>query len=135
MKLFKDFRNFAVRGNAVDLAVGVVIGSAFGKIVSSLVGDIIMPTVGLLIGGVDFSRYKLVLREAVGKKEEVAIRFGTFAQHVLDFLIIAAAIFLFVKLISLARQQQHKEQAATLPPAPPEEVLLLREIRDQLRQR
>jgi large conductance mechanosensitive channel len=133
MRVIKEFRDFAIRGNVIDLAVGVVIGAAFGKIVTSLVGDIIMPAVGQLVGGIDLSRYKLVLRAAATGKEEVAIRFGLFAQNIIDFVIIAFAIFVVVRLINAAKR---KEEAAPAAPAlPPEEILLLREIRDELRQR
>ena len=134
MRVIKEFRDFAVRGNVIDLAVGVVIGAAFGKIVTSLVGDIIMPTIGQLIGGIDLSRYKLVLRAAVGKQEEVAIRFGEFGQSIIDFLIIATAIFLFVRVINAAKHRQDVAIAAK-PAAVSEEILLLREIRDELRRR
>ena len=134
MKIAKEFRDFAVRGNVIDLAVGVVIGAAFGKIVTSLVGDIIMPAVGQLVGGIDFSRYKFVLQKAAGDKAEVAIRFGQFAQNIFDFLIIALAIFLVVRVLNAAKRKQEAKPAA-VPLAPSEEVLLLREIRDELRQR
>lgn len=134
MRLVKEFGDFAIRGNVIDMAVGVVIGGAFGKIVTSLVGDIIMPAVGQLVGGFDLSRYKLVLRQAVEGKEEVAVRFGSFGQNIFDFLIIALAIFMAVRLINAAKRKQETvpvvAQAAT-----PEDVLLLREIRDELRQR
>ncbi|MGN6547802.1 MAG: large-conductance mechanosensitive channel protein MscL [Aureliella sp.] len=133
MGLIKEFRDFAMRGSVVDLAVGVVIGAAFGKIVSSLVGDIIMPAVGLLVGGVDLSKYKYVLKPAQDSQEEVAIRFGNFAQSIIDFLIIALAIFLVVKLINTARRK--REGVPPEAPAIPEDILLLREIRDELRQR
>lgn len=134
MKIASEFRDFAVRGNVIDLAVGVVIGAAFGKIVTSLVGDIIMPAVGQLVGGIDLSRYKLVFKEAVGDKGEVAIRFGQFAQNIFDFLIIAMAIFVVVRLLNAAKRKQ-EAALAPAPVAPSEEILLLREIRDELRQR
>jgi large conductance mechanosensitive channel len=134
MKIAKEFRDFAIRGNVIDLAVGVVIGAAFGKIVTSLVGDIIMPAVGQLVGGIDLSRYKLVLKEAVDDKGEVAVRFGQFAQNVFDFLIIAFAIFIVVRLLNAAKRK-HEAAPATAAAPPPEEILLLREIRDELRQR
>lgn len=133
MSLVKEFREFAVRGNVIDLAVGVVIGAAFGKIVSSLVGDIIMPAVGQIVGGIDFSRYKLVLRAAVEGKDEVAIRFGAFAQNVVDFLIIAMAIFAVVRLINMVNRKAEAAPPVVTPPS--EEILLLREIRDELRHR
>ncbi|MCC6512244.1 MAG: large-conductance mechanosensitive channel protein MscL [Pirellulaceae bacterium] len=133
MSLIKEFREFAMRGNVVDLAVGVVIGGAFGKIVTSLVGDVIMPAVGKIVGNVDFSRYKLVLTQAAEGKEEVAIRFGTFGQTVFDFTVVAAAIFMVIKLMNAAKR---KEAAAPAAPAPtPDDILLLREIRDELKKR
>ncbi len=132
MSLVKEFRDFAMRGNVVDLAVGVVIGGAFGKIVSSLVGDIIMPAVGSIVK-LDFSKYKFVITPAADKVEEVAIRFGTFAQTVIDFTIVAAAIFAVIKLMNAAKRKQAETPAAA--PAPAEDILLLREIRDELRNR
>ena len=134
MKLIHEFRDFALRGNVVDLAVGVVIGTAFGKVVTSLVGDVIMPSIGQLIGGLDLSRYKLVLKEAANGKEEVAVRFGTFAQNIFDFVIIAMAIFVVVRVMNAAKLKQLIAPAAS-PTATPEDILLLREIRDELRQR
>ena len=132
MSLLKEFRDFAMRGNVVDLAVGVVIGGAFGKIVSSLVGDIIMPAIGSIVK-VDFSKYKYVITPAADKVEEVAIRFGTFAQTIIDFTIIAAAIFLVIKLMNAAKRKQ--EEAPAAPAPTPEDIQLLREIRDELRNR
>ena len=134
MRLIKEFRDFAVRGNVIDLAVGVVIGAAFGKIVSSMVGDIFMPAVGQLIGGIDLSRYKLILKEAARGQEEVAIRFGAFAQNIIDFLIIALVIFAFLRVINAAKRRQEAAPPAK-PAAVSEEILLLREIRDELRRR
>jgi large conductance mechanosensitive channel len=134
MSLLKDFREFAMRGNVVDLAVGVVIGAAFGKIVTSLVGDIIMPALGQLVGGIDFSKYKYVLKAAANGKEEVAIRFGTFAQTVFDFLVIASAVFIVVKIMNAAKRKEARADAPD-PAALPENILLLREIRDELRKR
>lgn len=135
MSLVKEFKDFAMRGNVVDLAVGVVIGGAFGKIVGSLVGDIIMPAVGSLLGGIDFSKYKYVLKEgnAADKIEEVAIRFGTFGQVILDFTIVAFAIFMVVKLMNSLKRKQDDAPAA--PPPTPEDIALLREIRDELKKR
>ena len=122
MSIIKEFREFAVKGNVVDLAVGVVIGAAFGKIVASLVGDIVMPFLGTLVGGVDFSGLSVQFRDA-------KIQYGKFLQTCLDFLIIAWAIFLIVKLIN-----RLKREAPAAPPAPtPEDVVLLREIRDALK--
>ena len=133
MGVMKEFREFAMRGNVLDLAVAVVIGAAFGKIVSSLVGDIIMPAVGVLVGGVDLSKYKYVVKPAQDSQEEVAIRFGNFGQSIIDFLIIALAIFIVVKLINTAKRRF--ERVPPGAPVIPEDVLLLREIRDELRKR
>jgi large conductance mechanosensitive channel len=132
MSLVKEFREFAMRGNVVDLAVGVVIGTAFGKIVTSMVGDIIMPAVGSLVK-LDFSRYKYVIEAGAQGKDEVAVRFGIFAQTVIDFLIIAMCIFAVVKLMNAAKRKQ--AEAPAPPPPLAEDVLLLREIRDELKKR
>ncbi|MCB1627502.1 MAG: large-conductance mechanosensitive channel protein MscL [Xanthomonadales bacterium] len=137
MSFMSEFKEFAMRGNVVDLAVGVVIGAAFGKIVSSLVDGIIMPVIGLLVGGVDFSELKLVLKDAVlaadGSVAEAAVtlNYGAFAQTILDFIIIAFAIFLVIKAMNSAKRKE--EAAPAPPPEPSEEVKLLTEIRDQLR--
>ncbi len=127
--MLKEFKAFAMKGNVIDLAVGVVIGGAFGKIVSSLVNDIIMPVVGILLGGVNFSSLKLVITPATADVAEVAVLYGAFIQSVVDFLIIAFAIFMFVKLISVNK----KKEAPPAPPAPSQEVVLLEEIRDLLK--
>lgn len=129
MSLFSEFKEFAARGNAIDLAVGVVIGAAFGKIVASLVDQIIMPPIGLLIGGVDFSAYKWILKEAVDGKGEVAIQFGAFFNTIIQFTIIAFAIFMVVKLMNTALRKKAAE-----PAPPPPDVALLTEIRDLLKQ-
>jgi large conductance mechanosensitive channel len=131
MGMLSEFKAFAMRGNVIDLAVGVVIGAAFGKIVSSLVDQIIMPPIGLVIGGVDFSAYKWVLKAAgPDGKGEVAIQFGAFLNTVIQFVIIAIAIFLVVKLMNrLIRKEEDK------PAAPPADVQLLTEIRDILKSR
>ena len=129
MSMISEFKAFAMRGNVVDLAVGVVIGAAFGKIVTSLVNDVIMPPIGNLIGGIDFSAYKVVLTEAgVDGKGEVAIQYGAFLNTMIQFAIIAFAIFLVVKAIN---RLNRKEEAA--PEAPPADVVLLTEIRDLLK--
>ena len=129
MSLGTEFKAFVMRGNVIDLAVGVVIGAAFGKIVSSLVDQIIMPPIGLLIGGVDFSAYKWVLQAAgADGKGEVAIQYGAFFNTMIQFLIIAAAIFLVVKAVN---RMIKKEEAAPAPPAA--DVVLLTEIRDLLK--
>lgn len=137
MGLLKEFKEFATRGNVVDLAVGIIIGGAFGKIVSSLVADIIMPPIGLLIGGVRFTDLKLWLRDAVvdssGKviREAVTINIGNFIQSVFDFLIIAGAIFVIIKIMNRLNRKKTAEPSA--PPVPSVEVQLLTEIRDLLK--
>jgi len=130
MSFVAEFKKFALRGNVVDLAVGVVIGAAFGKIVTSLVENIIMPPIGWLIGGIDFSDYKWVLKpaDAVAKKAEVAIQYGIFINVLIQFLIVAIAIFIVVKAIN--RLTRREEEA---PAAPAADVVLLTEIRDLLR--
>ena len=131
MSLLKEFREFAMRGNVVDLAVGVIIGAAFGKIVSSLVADIIMPPLGLLIGGVDFKQFHWVIRAAEGATPAVGMNYGQFIQNIFDFVIVAFAIFLAIKLMNKMRRQEAEEPAA--PPAPTTEEKLLTEIRDLLK--
>jgi len=128
MSLFGEFKQFAMRGNVMDLAVGVVIGAAFGKIVTALVDQVIMPPIGLIIGGVDFSAWKWVLRNAVNGKGEVAIGIGGFLNTLIQFVIVAFAIFLVIKLMN---RLVKKQEAATA--APPAEVALLTEIRDLLK--
>ena len=127
MSIAKEFREFAVKGNVVDLAVGVIIGAAFGKIVASLVGDIVMPMVGTLIGGVDFAGLAFQFREA-------KILYGKFLQTCLDFLIIAWAIFLAVKVINRLKRNE-EERPAAASPTPPRQEQLLEEIRDLLKNR
>lgn len=132
MSIAKEFREFAVKGNVVDMAVGIIIGAAFGKIVSSFVGDVIMPPIGLLLGGVDFTDLVIVLKEAVGEAPAVTLSYGKFIQTVVDFTIIAFAIFIAVKAINtIKRKEEEKPPAA--PPAPSKEELLLTEIRDILK--
>jgi large conductance mechanosensitive channel len=129
MSILREFREFAVKGNAIDLAVGVVIGAAFGKIVTSLVNDVVMPPIGLLVGGVDFSNLAITLRAKTDAQPEVVLRYGAFINTVIDFVIIAAAIFAMVKVLNTLRRQ--KEEAPA-PPAPTREEVLLTEIRDAL---
>jgi large conductance mechanosensitive channel len=132
MSILKEFKEFAVKGNVVDMAVGVIIGAAFGKIVSSLVADVVTPPIGLLVGGVDFAKLQYVLREAADDKAAVVVKYGVFLQMTFDFLIVALAVFAMVKLINRLKR---KEEAAP-PPAPPEptaEEKLLTEIRDLLK--
>ena len=133
MGLVAEFREFAVRGNVVDLAVGVIIGGAFGKIVSSLVADVVMPPLGLLVGGVNFTGLKITLKEAEGTAAAVTLNYGNFLQTVLDFTIVAFAIFMMIKAINRLKRKQ--EAAPTAPPAPTKEELLLGEIRDILKAR
>lgn len=130
MPLLNEFKAFVVRGNVVDMAVGIIIGAAFGKVVASFVSDVLMPPVGMLIGGVDFSNLAFVLKEASGDIPAVAIKYGAFIQTCLDFLIVGAAIFLAVKVMN---ELQRKEEEA--PAAPPAQEVLLTEIRDLLKQR
>ncbi len=131
MSLLKEFREFAVKGNVVDLAVGVIIGGAFGKIVSSLVSDVIMPPIGLLIGGVDFKDLALVLKEAQDGAEAVTLKYGAFIQNVFDFLIIAAAVFAMVKVINNLKRAPEPEPEKLAEPSAEEK--LLTEIRDLLK--
>jgi large conductance mechanosensitive channel len=129
--MHSEFKEFAAKGNVIDMAVGVVIGAAFGKIVSSVVADLIMPPLGLVIGGINFTSLKLVLSEGADGKGPVTLNYGTFLQTVFDFLIVAWAIFLLVKGVNRLKRQQAAAPAP--PPAPPPEVQLLTEIRDVLR--
>lgn len=131
MSFLQEFKAFAVRGNVVDMAVGIVIGAAFGKIVSSFVDGVIMPPLGLLIGGVDFSDLAVVLKAASGEAPAVVLRYGAFIQTVVDFTIIAFAVFIGVKAINSLRRQE--AAAPDAPPAPSREEVLLTEIRDLLR--
>lgn len=136
MKFLQEFRNFAIRGNVIDMAVGVIIGAAFGKIVSSLVADIIMPPLGLLIGGVDLKKFSWIIREAHGDIPAVVINYGTFLQTVFDFTIIAFAIFSMIKLINKLHEAQKKQEeiaAETRPPKLTQDQELLTEIRDLLK--
>lgn len=136
MKFFSEFKEFAIKGNVVDMAVGVIIGAAFGKIVTSLVNDIIMPVIGVLTGGVNFSDYKFVIKDAVTQGEEVipevAITWGAFVQAIVDFLIVAFCIFLAIKAINRLRRQKEAAQETPAAPAGPTQEQLLTEIRDLL---
>lgn len=131
MSIIKEFKEFAVRGNVIDMAVGIIIGAAFGKIVTSIVGDVIMPPIGLIIGGVDFSDLAFVLKEAVGDKPAVTIAYGKFIQTVIDFTIVAFAIFMVVKGINKLKKKEEAKPAA--PAEPSNEEKLLAEIRDLLK--
>ena len=142
--MLKEFREFAMRGNVVDMAVGIIIGAAFGTIVSSFVGDVLMPAIGLLLGGVDFSNFFLVLKEgttagpypslaAVKDAGGVAIAYGVLINTIVNFLIVAFALFMVIKAMNATKRQQ--EQAPPAPPAPTKEQALLTEIRDLLARR
>ena len=128
--MLKEFKEFAFKGNVIDLAVGVIIGGAFGKIVTSLVNDLIMPIIGIILGGINFSDLKLVIRPASNGMEEAAIKYGAFIQSVVDFLIIAVCIFLFVKLANTLTRKKEEEKK---PEKPSADVVLLTEIRDLLK--
>ncbi len=136
MSFLKEFKEFATRGNVMDLAIGIIIGSAFGKIVSSLVADIIMPPIGLIVGGIKFTDLKITLKDAMldssGKAiQAVTLNIGNFIQAAFDFLIITGAIFLIVKLMNTLNRK--KKEEASVAKGPSEEVLLLTEIRDLLK--
>jgi large conductance mechanosensitive channel len=131
MSFVKEFREFAVKGNVVDMAVGIIIGAAFGKIVTSFVGDVITPPLGYLIGGVDFTQLAFTLPALTEGKEAVTIRYGAFLQTTFDFIIVAFAIFLAVKAIN--RLKRREEVAPSAPPPPSREEVLLEEIRDLLK--
>ena len=130
MSFAKDFKAFIMRGNVLDLAIAVVIGAAFGKVVTSLVNDIIMPPVGLLVGGIDFSKLKYVIKNSPDPKKVVSINYGTFVNTVITFLIIAFAVFLVVWLV----KHVMPKKGVPPPPVTPPEVVLLTEIRDLLKQ-
>lgn len=131
MSLMKEFKAFASRGNVIDMAVGIIIGAAFGKIVSSFVADIIMPPIGIILGGVNFSDLSIVLQAAQGDAPAVVIAYGKFIQTVIDFTIIAFAIFMGLKAINSLKRKQ--EEAPKAPPAPTKDQELLSEIRDLLK--
>ncbi|MCR8685276.1 large-conductance mechanosensitive channel protein MscL [Campylobacter ureolyticus] len=131
MSFIKEFKEFAVRGNVIDMAVGVVIGSAFGKIVSSLVSDVMMPVIGVITGGVNFTDFKMVLKEAHGEVAAVTLNYGSFIQTTIDFIIIAFCIFVAIKAINKLKREKPKAEEA--PKEPSEDIKLLREIRDALK--
>jgi len=135
MGLIKEFREFAVKGNVVDMAVGIIIGAAFGKIVTSLVQDVIMPPIGMLVGGMDFSDLGVRLRDKTDTDPGVMIAIGKFINTAIDFLIVAFAVFLLIKAINTARRRFEKAQPPPAPPAPKEEIVLLTQIRDALQRR
>ncbi len=130
MRIVDEFKAFAMKGNVVDMAVGLIIGAAFGKIVSSIVNDIIMPPLGLLIGGVNFTDLKFVMKEAVGVNPAVTLNYGNFLQVIFDFLIVAFSVFLVIKAIIAAKKKQEEVPAA---PSISKEEILLTEIRDLLK--
>jgi large conductance mechanosensitive channel len=131
--MVKEFKEFVMRGSVIDLAVGIVIGAAFGKIVSSLVADVIMPPIGLVLGGVNFTNLKCTLGQPLAGGEPVTLNYGTFIQTLVDFIIVAFAIFLVVKGVN--RMKRKEVEAPAAPPAPTKEVILLTEIRDLLKVR
>lgn len=132
MSLVKEFKEFAMRGNVVDLAVAVIIGGAFGKIVASFVADVLMPPVGLLMGGVDFTDLAITLKEAEGEAAAVMLRYGAFIQSVVDFLIVAFAIFMMIKAMNAAKKKEDAPPPPP-PPGPTKDQELLMEIRDLLK--
>ncbi len=131
MSLIKEFKSFAMRGNVIDMAVGIVIGAAFGKIVSSFVADVIMPPIGLILGGVDFSNIMWTLKDATETTKAVTINIGVFINTVIDFIIIAFAIFMVIKGMNNLKKKEEEKPAA--PPPPSKEEILLTEIRDVLK--
>jgi len=131
MSMMKEFRDFAMRGNVVDMAVGIVIGAAFGKIVAAFVNDVLMPPIGLLLGGVDFSELAVTLKAAGDEAAAVTLNYGAFIQTVVDFIIIAFAIFMVVKMMNKMKKKEEVKPAA--PPKPSAEEVLLTEIRDLLK--
>ncbi|MDZ7788881.1 MAG: large-conductance mechanosensitive channel protein MscL [Xanthomonadales bacterium] len=131
MKMLQEFREFAFKGNMIDMAVGIIIGAAFGRVVQSLVNDLVMPPIGMAIGGTPFTELSIVLKQATEETAEVAIRYGAFIQTLVDFLIVALAIFVAVKTINAMKRKE--EAAPTTPPAPSEELLVLRDIRDAVK--
>jgi large conductance mechanosensitive channel len=142
MKLIKEFKAFAMRGNVVDMAVGIIIGGAFGKIVSSIVADVIMPPIGLLLGGVKFTDLKIILKDPVldaagaVTTQAVAINYGNFVQVTVDFLIVAFAIFMMIKAMnSMKKKEEAAPVEAPAPPPPTNEEILLTEIRDLLKKK
>ena len=131
MSMIQEFKAFAMRGNVVDMAVGIIIGGAFGKIITSLVNDVIMPPIGLLLGGVDFSKLGIPLRQATETAEAVILKYGVFINTVIDFVIDALAIFFLVRAMNSLKRK--KEETPAAPPAPPRQEVLLEEIRDLLK--
>lgn len=133
MKMLQEFKQFAMRGNVMDMAIGIIIGAAFGKIVSSVVSDVIMPPIGLLLGGMDFSSLSIILKEGTEGTPPVLLKYGVFINTIIDFIIIAFAIFMLVKGINSLKKKEEEKPAA--PPAPTKSEVLLEEIRNELRKR
>ncbi|WP_166840493.1 large-conductance mechanosensitive channel protein MscL [Rheinheimera pleomorphica] len=132
MSMLQEFKAFAMRGNVVDMAVGIIIGAAFGKIVSSFVNDVIMPPIGVLLGGVNFRDLAIIIQQATETQTEVVIKYGMFVQTIIDFVIIAFAVFIGVKAMnSMKKKEEAKPEPA--PAAPPADIALLTEIRDLLK--
>ncbi len=128
MSMLQEFKKFAIGGNVMDMAVGIIIGGAFGKIVSSLVTDIIMPPIGVLLGGIDFSKLKIILKNSTDPSSIVTLNYGLFINTIIDFIIIAFCIFIAIKQINKLKKKEEEK-----PTEPSEDILLLREIRDNLK--
>ncbi len=135
MSLLQEFKEFAIKGNAIDMAVGIIVGAAFGKIISSLVADVIMPPIGVLVGGVDFTKLAINIKDAAEGAPAVTLNYGNFIQATVDFTIIAFAIFVLVKAINSLKKSEVKAPEPAAEPAPSKEELLLTEIRDLLKQK
>lgn len=133
MKIIKEFQQFAMRGNVVDMAVGIIIGAAFGKIISSLVEDIIMPPIGFAMGGMDFSNLKIILKEATTAAPAVAIKYGVFINVIINFTIVAFAMFMLIRAMNSLKKKE--EVAPSAPPKPSTQEVLLMEIRDILKRK
>jgi large conductance mechanosensitive channel len=129
MGMLQEFKEFAIKGNVIDMSVGIIVGAAFGKIVSSFVADIVMPPIGVMVGGVDFTKLAITLKEKAGDAPAVTLNYGNFLQTMVDFTIVAFAIFMVIKMINSLK----KAEAATVAPDPSKEELLLTEIRDLLK--
>lgn len=133
--MWEDFKKFALKGNVIDLAVGVIIGGAFGKIVTSLVNDVIMPLLGVVTGGINLTEAKWVIREAAGDvTPELSLNYGQFLQNIVDFLIISLSIFMVIRLFNRFKKKEEKQEEAPVEPEPTKEQLLLTEIRDVLKE-
>ena len=132
MRILQEFKEFAIKGNVVDMAVGIIIGGAFGTIVSSLVKDVIMPPIGLMLGGVDFSNIRLPLRAGAPGQDPVAMNIGVFINNLISFLIVALAVFMLVKAINELRKRLERSEEKAAAPPPSQSEIYLREIRDAL---